>query len=285
MTTDPQEGWPRVNSSDWSSGVDPTKASVARIYDYLLGGTHNFSTDRDLVRTLEAIEPQARVIAQANRAFLRRATRFLVEEAGIRQFIDIGSGIPTQGNVHEIVQQFDPQARVVYADHDPVAVAHSRAILTGNQNAAVIQADLTEPDQILQHPTTQRMIDFDRPVGLLLVAVLHFIPDEQHPEVITARLRDALAPGSYLVISHGTHQDRPETSEAVSKVYRRAVAQGQAQARSHDEIARFFDGFDLVEPGLQYGPLWRPDSPSDIPEDVRRFWFMGGVGLKSNGRP
>jgi S-adenosyl methyltransferase len=272
-----------VDSSDWSSGVDPTRSSVARIYDYLLGGTHNFSTDRDVVRTLEAIEPQARAIARANRAFLGRATRFLVE-AGIRQFIDIGSGIPTQGNVHEIVQRYDPQTQVVYVDHDPVAVAHSNAILAGNPNAAVIQADLTEPDEILRHPTTQRVIDFDRPVGLLLVAVLHFLPDEQHPELIVARLRDALVPGSHLVISHGTHQDRPVTTEAVSKVYQRAVAHGQAKTRSAGEIARFFDGFDLVEPGLQYGPLWRPDSPGDVPEDSRRFWFLGGVGVKG-GQP
>ncbi|MGI8331935.1 SAM-dependent methyltransferase [Actinomadura scrupuli] len=269
-----------MDSSDWSSGVDPTKASVARIYDYLLGGTHNFSTDRDVVRTLEAIEPQARAIAQANRAFLGRATRFLVEEAGIRQFIDVGSGIPTQGNVHEIVQRYAPESRVVYVDHDPVAVAHSNAILAGNPNAAVVQADLTEPDEILGHPTVQQMIDFDRPVGLLLVAVLHFIPDAQHPELITDRLRAPLAPGSHLVISHGTHQDHQTTTAAVTKVYQRAVAQGQAQVRSREEIARFFDGFEFVEPGLQYGPLWRPDSPGDVPEDSSRFWFLGGVGVK-----
>jgi hypothetical protein len=271
-----------VDSSDWSSGVDPTKASVARIYDHLLGGTHNFSTDRDIVRTLEAIEPRARAIAQANRAFLGRATRFLLE-AGIRQFIDIGSGIPTQGNVHEIVQRHDPQARVVYVDHDPVAVAHSVAILAGDPNAAVVQADLTEPDQILGHTTIRRMIDFNRPVGLLLAAVLHFIPDEHHPGKIIARLRDAVPPGSHLVISHGTHQDRPVTTEAVTKVYQRAVAQGQAKTRSAEEIATFFDGFDLVEPGLQYGPEWRPDAPGDVPGDSRLFWFLGGVGVKRDG--
>ncbi|WP_315987394.1 SAM-dependent methyltransferase [Actinomadura sp. HBU206391] len=269
-----------ADGADWSSGVDPTKASVARIYDYFLGGTHNFSTDRDVARTLEAIEPRARLITRANRAFLARATRFLAAEAGVRQFIDIGSGIPTQGNVHEIVQGVDPAARVVYVDHDPVAVAHSTAILAGNQNATVVQADLRDAHEILEHSTVQRMIDFSRPVGLLLVAVLHFIADEDRPASIVARLRDGLAPGSHLVLSHGTHQNHAETTEAVSKVYRRAVTQANAQARSREEILGFFDGFELVEPGLVQGPLWRPDTPADVPEDVERYWFLGGVGRR-----
>lgn len=267
-----------MDGSDWSSGVDPTKASVARIYDYFLGGSHNFSTDRDVARTLEAIEPRARMLTRANRAFLARATRHLAAEAGVRQFLDIGSGIPTQGNVHEIVQRVAPKSRVVYVDHDRVAVAHSTAILAGEQNAAVIQADLREPEEILRHPTTQRMIDFSRPVALLLVAVLHFIPDEQRPGDIVARLRDALAPGSHLVIAHGTHQDRPATVQAVAKVYRSAVTQAQAQSRSREEILRFFDGFELIEPGLVNGPLWRPDAPEDVPEDAEDYWFLSGVG-------
>ena len=267
-----------VDSPDWSSGADTTRASVARIYDYLLGGVHNFSVDRDIARTLEAIEPKARVITEANRAFMTRATRFLAAEAGIRQFIDIGSGIPTQGNVHEIVQQIDPESRVLYVDHDPVAVAHSTALLNGNSNATVINADLTDPAQILDHPTTRRMIDFTRPVGLLLVAVLHFIPDEQHPASILARLRRDLAPGSHLVISHGTHHT--DTGDAVTKVYRQAVTQGEATLRTSEEILAFFEGFDLLDPGLVHGPLWRPDSPDDVPDDPTRFWFLAGVGRK-----
>lgn len=269
-----------MEGSGWPSGVDPTKASVARVYDYFLGGTHNFSADRDVARTLESIEPQARLLTRANRAFLRRATRYLAAEAGVRQFMDIGSGIPTQGNVHEIVQEVDPRARVVYVDHDPVAVAHSTAILAGDRSATVIQADLRDPDAILRHPTTQQMIDFSRPVALLLVAVLHFIPDEQRPQDIVARFRDALPPGSFLAIAHGTHQDRPETTDAVTKVYRRAVTQAQAQTRSRAEILEFFDGFELVEPGLVHGPLWRPDTPEDVPEDPERYWFLSGVGRR-----
>ena len=157
-----------MNDPDWATGIDPSQASVARVYDYLLGGAHNFSADRDIARTLEAIEPQARAIAAANRAFLVRAVRYLAAEAGVRQFLDIGSGIPTQGNVHEIVRRVDPAARVVYVDRDPVAVAHSTALLDGDPNAAVIQADLTRPADVLGHPTVRKMIDFDEPVGLLL---------------------------------------------------------------------------------------------------------------------
>jgi SAM-dependent methyltransferase len=271
---------PADGAAGWASGVDPAKASVARIYDYFLGGAHNFSTDRDVARTLEAIEPRARLITRANRAFLTRATRFMAAEAGVRQFIDIGSGIPTRGNVHEIAQGVDPATRVVYVDHDPVAVAHSTAILAGNQNAAVVQADLREPAEILGHPTVQRMIDFSRPVGLLLVAVLHFLPDEDRPASIVARLRDALAPGGHLAMSHGTHQNHAETTEAVSKVYRRVVTRASAQVRSREEILGFFDGFELLEPGLVQGPLWRPDSPADVPKDVERYWFLGGVGRR-----
>ncbi|WP_131739005.1 SAM-dependent methyltransferase [Actinomadura roseirufa] len=269
-----------MDRPDWTSGTDPSQASVARIYDYLLGGAHNFSADRDVARTVEAIEPQARAIAAANRAFLTRATRFLAAEAGVRQFLDIGSGIPTQGNVHEIVHETAPDARVVYVDHDPVAVAHSTSLLADAPNAAVVQADLTEPAGILGHPTTRAMIDFDRPVALLLVAVLHFVPDEGDPRAILAELTAPLAPGSHLVISHGTHE--PRTGEAVTEVYRRAVSQGsRATLRDAEEIMGFFDGFDLLEPGLVRGPLWRPDSPGDVPADPSRFWFLAGLSRKA----
>ncbi|QKG20240.1 SAM-dependent methyltransferase [Actinomadura verrucosospora] len=267
-----------MNDRDWATGIDPSRASVARVYDYLLGGAHNFSADRDIARTLEAIEPQARAIAAANRAFLVRAVRFLAAEAGVRQFLDIGSGIPTQGNVHEIVRGVAPDARVVYVDRDPVAVAHSTALLDGDPNAAVVQADLTRPADILGHPTVRKMIDFGEPVGLLLVAVLHFITDEQDPRGVLAELTAPLAPGSHLAVSHGTHKQ--ETGEAVTKVYRRAVAQGEPTLRTPEEIGAFFTGFDLLDPGLVHGPLWRPDSPGDVPDDPSRFWFLVGVGRK-----
>jgi SAM-dependent methyltransferase len=264
---------------DWvPPEVDTGRANVARVYDYWLGGSHNFLADQDLARSIAAVQPNARVIAQAGRAFLGRAVRFLTA-AGITQFLDIGSGIPTEGNVHEIAQQAVPGARVVYADIDAVAVAHSQAILTGNDDAAVIQADLREPDAILAHETTRRLLDFGRPAGLLLVAVLHFIPDAEDPWRIVAALRNALAPGSYLVLGHATDEGMPAVARAAQTVYNRG-ASTQITLRSRGEILRFFDGFELVDPGLVHIPQWRPDSPADVPADPGSFWGLAGVGRK-----
>lgn len=179
--------------------------------------------------------------------------------AGIRQFVDIGSGIPTQGNVHEVAQQAAPGARVVYTDLDPVAIAHSKVLLDGNPDADIINADLREPEKILAHPTTRQLIDFSQPTGLLLAMVLHFIPDADDPWRIVATLRDALAPGSFIVLSHVENESRPEKAQAAEKVYNRSVATS-VQLRSRAEILRFFDGFELLDPGLVYIPQWRPDS-------------------------
>jgi hypothetical protein len=260
-------------------GVDTQRANVARVYDYLLGGSHNFLADQDLGRAMAAVEPNVRAIARANRDFLGRAVRFL-SSAGIRQFLDVGSGIPTQGNVHEVAHQADPGARVVYADLDPVAIAHSTAILAGQDNAAIIDGDLREPEKILTHPASRQLIDFSQPVGLLLVAVLHFIGDAEDPSRIVATLREALAPGSYLVLCHATNESRPTVTQAAEKVYQRSVPT-QGRTRSRTEILRFFEGFDLVEPGLVYIPEWRPDSPGDVPSDPSKFWFLAGVARKS----
>jgi len=264
---------------DWVPlDVDTKRANVARVYDYWLGGSHNFLADQDLARAIVAVEPNMRAGVRANRAFLGRAVRFMAA-AGVTQFLDIGSGIPTEGNVHEIAQEASPGARVVYADIDPVAVAHSREILAGNPDAGVIQADVREPERILDDETTRRLIDFGRPVGLLLVMVLHFVGDRDEPWQIVARLRDALAPGSYLVLGHGTNESRPRVARAAETVYNRSVTT-DVNVRSRAEILRFFDGFDLVDPGLVYIPLWRPDSPADVPGDPSKFWGLVGVGRK-----
>jgi hypothetical protein len=260
------------------AGVDIKRANVARVYDYLLGGSHHFLADQDLGRSLAAVDPNVRAIARANRDFLGRAVR-LLSGAGIRQFLDIGSGIPTQGNVHEAAQAADPQARVVYADIDPVAVAHSQAILAENPNAAVIEADLGEPAAILADDTVRRLIDFSRPAGLLLVSVLPFLADADDPWHTVAVLRDALAPGSYLAVCHATSEGRPAVTRAMDKVYRGSVQAG-GTIRSGADILRFFDGFELVEPGLVNVPLWRPASPADVPADPERFWVLAGVGVK-----
>ena len=259
-------------------GVDTKRANAARVYDYLLGGNHNFLADQDLGRALAAVDPNVRAIARANRAFLGRAVRFLAA-AGIGQFLDIGSGIPTQGNVPEVAQQAAPGARVVYADLDPVAIAHSKAILAGNENTAIIDADLRDPGKILADDATRRLIDFGQPAGLLLVSVLPFISDAEDPWRIVATLRDALARGSYLVVCHGTDEGQPTVMQAIDKVYKSSVP-ARGRARSRAEIMRFFEGFDLVDPGLVFIPQWRPDSPADVPSDPSQFWVLVGVGRK-----
>jgi SAM-dependent methyltransferase len=264
---------------DWvPPGIDTKRANIARVYDYLLGGTHNFLADQDLARAITAVDPNIRVGCRANRAFLSRAVPVLAA-AGIRQFLDIGSGIPTQGNVHEVAQQAAPGARVVYCDVDPVAIAHSKVLLDGNPDAEIIDADLREPEEILAHPTTRQLIDFSQPTALLLAMVLHFISDAEDPWAIVATLRDALAPGSYLVLGHVCNDARPEKSRAAETVYNRSVAGGM-QTRSRAEILRFFDGFELLDPGLVYIPEWRPDSPDDVPEDPSQVWALVGVGQK-----
>jgi SAM-dependent methyltransferase len=259
-------------------GVATQEASIARVYDYWLGGTHNFQADRDAARAIIALEPNARAIARANRDFLGRVVRF-VAGAGVRQFLDIGSGIPTEGNVHEVAQQVDPDARVVYVDIDPVAVAHSRALLRGRPGTEVIQADVREPEKILANPEVRRLIDFSQPVGLLLVAVLHFITDDENPWQIVGALRDALVPGSYLAVSHAAREGRPAVVAAAQQTYNSKVAARLAM-RSRAEVARFFEGFDLLEPGVVFLPEWRPVSPGDVPEDPSALWGLVAVGRR-----
>jgi S-adenosyl methyltransferase len=258
-------------------GIDTTKASAARVYDYWLGGDHNFQADRDLARTIIALDPNFRAVARANRAFLGRVVRFLAGQAGIRQFLDIGSGIPTENNVHQVAQDTAAGSRVVYVDNDDVAVAHSRLLLADNPDAAIIQGDLREPAKILADPETQLLLDFTQPVSVILSAVLHFIPDSELAADIVATLRDALAPGSYLVICHACRDEQPGLATSFEAVYNSRVS-AQLAMRSRAEIARLCDGFTLLEPGLVWIPQWRPDSPGDVPEDPSRYWGLVGVG-------
>ena len=258
-------------------GIDISVPSVSRIYDYYLGGSHNFDVDRQAARKAMEFMPGLPKIMQANRAFLRRAVRFAVDE-GITQFLDIGSGIPTFGNVHEVAQSASPGARVLYVDNDPVAVAHSEAVLAGNEDADVVAADLRKPQEILASSQFERLIDQNQPVALLLVAILHFVEDEDDPYEAVAQLRDALAPGSLLVVTHASFEGiplPPERAEGTVDVYKNI--RNPLIMRSRDEIARFFEGYDMVEPGLVPMPEWRPDTALED-EDPYAFSGFAGVG-------
>src|SRR4029077_13474289 len=222
--------------------------------------------------------PNIRAMMRANRAFLGRVVRYLIREAGIRQFLDIGSGIPTEQNVHEVAQAAASGSRVVYVDNDEVAGAPSRPMLEDIPDAPVIQADLREPAKILADPETQLLIDFAQPVALLLLAVLHFVPDEADPAQIMASLRDAVPRGSYLVICHACRDVRPDTADNATTVYTSRVA--QLRVRTRDEIAALFDGYTLMEPGLVWIPDWRQDPPADVPENPEQFWALVGVARR-----
>ncbi|MEU6315938.1 SAM-dependent methyltransferase [Streptomyces sp. NPDC047014] len=270
-------------------GIDISVPSVSRIYDYYLGGSHNFEVDRQAARRAMEFMPGLPKIMQANRAFMRRTVRHAVAE-GVTQFLDIGSGIPTFGNVHEIAQAASPQARVVYVDHDPVAVAHSEAVLAGDDRTGVVAADLRKPRQILAAPEVGRILDLDRPVALMLVAVLHFLEDEDDPYEAVAELREALAPGSMLILTHASYEGIPLTEEVAGGavgVYR--DIRNPLVMRTGEQIKGFFDGFEMVEPGLVSMPDWRPDrsegaeaaEDAETPEDPYAFSGYGGVGRKA----
>ena len=267
-----------MEGSGWASGeVDFERPSVARVYDYFLGGSHNFAVDRQVARRTIELWPDLPLSLQANRAFLRRSVRYLVKQ-GITQFLDIGSGIPTEGNVHEVAQVASPEARVVYVDVDPVAVAHSRAILEGNPRADTVQADLRDLPAILDDPRSRRLIDLSQPIGVLMVAILHFIPDQADAANIVAQYRNIMASGSYLAVTHASYGARSDQAESAAEFYRRTTA--PLTRRSRPEIEALLEGFDLVPPGLAFYPLWRPDSPADVDDHPERFSGYAAVGRR-----
>jgi len=246
------------------TSVDLEKPSAARSYDYLLGGNHNFQVDREFIEMLLEHQPEVKRFAIMNRAFMRRVVLFMLER-GIRQFLDLGSGIPTVGNVHEIAQQVDPTARVVYVDNEHVAVAHSQLILEDNDNAAMVQADITRPRLVLNHPDTQRLLDFDQPIALLGITIGHYILPDNDPVSVFASYRDELAPGSYLALSHLTDDfDKAMGAEIAEKMKQ---TQNNIIARSRAEVLEFFGDFELVEPGLVTTSNWRPEGTPNAPED------------------
>lgn len=244
--------------------VDSERPSIARIYDFYLGGNHNFPVDREAARQVVEMAPELPEIMRVNRAFLRRAVRHLVE-TGIRNFLDLGSGIPTVGNVHEIAQAFDPTSRVVYVDNDQVAVSHSREILNGNDRAMAIRADLREPATVLDDPEVNRLLllGLGEPMAVLMSAVLHFVPDDDEAAALVATYRDAMPSGSYLVLSHAC--DRVSSAKRVGPAadqYSRTIA--PMKLRSPQEVTRLLEGFEILDPGVVYCSQWRPD-PEDGP--------------------
>ncbi|GAA4082823.1 SAM-dependent methyltransferase [Actinomadura miaoliensis] len=250
-------------------GVDTTRPSMARVYDYWLGGKDNYEVDRLEAHRLERDLPTLPRIARQNRDFHRRAVTYLTG-IGVDQFLDLGAGLPTANNTHDIAQAINPSARVAYIDSDPMVLVHGRAILTAGKHTAMVEADLRAPHAVLNHPAVTDLLDFTRPVGLLLVSVLHFVPG-QEPYQIVQELRDRVVPGSHIVISHALRT--PQTSAAAAK-YQAA----DAEVRGRDQIAALFNGFELVEPGLVPLTDWRPDRPPH--PDTEPLPFLCGVGRK-----
>jgi S-adenosyl methyltransferase len=240
--------------------VDISRPNPARMYDYYLGGAHNFAVDREAADRVLAILPETREFAMRNREFLQRVVRFLATEAGITQFLDLGSGIPTVGNVHEVAQGVDSNNRVVYVDHEPVAVAQSQRLLADNPYAAVIHADVRDHETVLNHPHTLRLLDLSKPVAVLMLQVLPFIPDADEPAQVVAAYRDACVPGSYLALAHSLSFDYwPGAVAEAVEMYTKSTH--PLNLRTPDQVAAFFDGYELVEPGVVFTAVWRPEKP------------------------
>ena len=253
--------------------IDMTKPHPARRYDYWLGGKDNFQADRDAAEAIAAVFPHIRTAARENRAFMRRAVSLLAAEAGIRQFLDIGTGLPTANNVHDVAQAIAPESRIVYVDNDPLVLAHARALLTSSEQGATayIDADVRSPEKILLDPAVRDTLDFSQPVALLLVAILHFVEDDDDPYAIVKELVSALPAGSYLVLSHATFDPLdPETIAAMN-----AVNEGikpRFSPRTLGEVSRFFDGLELLEPGIVSVSEWRPEpGPHPTPAEATGY--------------
>ncbi len=257
--------------------IDQDTPNAARVYDAYLGGSHHFAVDRELAREAVGLWPDLPLIMRANRAFLRRAVRYLAQE-GVTRFLDIGSGIPTFGAVHEVAREIRPETRVVYVDMDPVAVAHSRQILADDELSAVVEADVRDPRALLAEPAVAGLLAPGEPVAVLLLAVLHFVTDKQDPGGIVGALREAVAPGSALVLSHAALEGRPDQAGPHQDLYARTPT--PLTMRSREAITALFDGFDLVEPGVVYFPEWRPETAGAVGDHPERMCGLAGVAFR-----
>lgn len=237
---------------------------TARVYDYFLGGKTHYDVDRKAGDQVIAIWPDVLAAARANRTFMRRAVRVLAAEYGIGQFLDIGTGIPTEPNLHQVVQEENPRARVLYVDNDPIVLAHARALMNSSPEGrtAYLHADVTEPESVLRSPELARTLDLSRPVALSVVGLLHFVPDESDAYGLMEQFTAELPSGSALVVSHATGDFDAESMEKVAQIYKNSGT--TTQLRSKEELTRFFRGFDVVEPGIEVPPRWRPDAKDGV---------------------
>lgn len=258
-------------------GVDPTTPSAARVYAYVLGGKDHYEADRQVAQTMMNVLPDTPQTARDNRDFLRRAVRYLVGQAGIRQIIDIGSGLPTEGNVHEIAHEVDPSVRVVYVDNDPIVLAHGRALLAANPNTTVIVADIRDPNAIFRNPTTQEFIDLDKPFAVLTASIFHHLTDEEDPEGVATAIKKWLPSGGYLLSANFLSGDDPRAEPTEQALLDSGL--GTGRFRTRQEQLRYFDGLELVEPGFVYANDWRPDDETPRDSTVRKL-YAGGLARK-----
>jgi SAM-dependent methyltransferase len=261
--------------------IDLDRPSGARVYDYLLGGGCNTAADRELAKRLITVMPQVKHTVRLNRNFLRRVVTFLVGQ-GVTQFLDIGSGIPSVGNVHQLAQGLDPQCRVVYVDNDPIAVAYAEPLLQDNNLAAAVLADFRSPEQVLNAPAVRSLIDFEKPVAVLALLMMHFVPDSADPARLLGRFRDALVSGSYVAISHpsftGADGELLADAEAVGAIVQDSME--PLYLRGADDLLRITAGFEPVPPGVVHLPLWRPDSAADVGRHPESSLVYGVVAAK-----
>ncbi|MFI9604390.1 SAM-dependent methyltransferase [Streptomyces sp. NPDC052043] len=263
-----------------STNIDENVPTAARMYDHYLGGKDNYAADRSACEELDKVVPSTRRLALNNRRFLQRAVRTLAEDHGIRQFLDHGSGLPTQDNVHQVAQRVDPESHVVYVDNDPMVLVHGRALLQQDERTAVIHADLRQTDQIFSHPETQRLIDFSQPVAVLFNSVFHCIPDSDTdgPLAVVERVRERLAPGSVMLMCQLVSED-PEVRAFVTDFMDKVTQGHWGRVRQEKDVAEWFEGLELLEPGLVEVSTWRPDTEV-APRQLTREWVeFGGIGL------
>ncbi len=257
-----------------SAEIDISTPSVARMYDYYLGGKDNFEADREACAHLDAAAPSTRALAVNNRRFLQRAVRHLAAEHGIRQFLDHGSGLPTQDNVHQIAQRVDPASHVVYVDSDPIVLAHGRALLAQDERTTVIQADMRDTEGVLGHPEVRQLLDLSRPIAALYVSVLHCIPDADEPGALMHAMVDRMAPGSFVVVSHLVSDD-PALREQMTDFMLAATGGNWGRVRTVEEVSPWFDGLELLEPGLVEASQWRPESEDRSQLSMEWIEFAG----------